>query len=191
MQAKDKFRDWNYYHKAMVIFLASCIFWVVAWAVLVYEGAFQLEHQLTISRGTEAIWPWVVADENRPRWTGELVNLSPFDGEAGAQNATRLLFWRRGFERWQAVERVTSVVPERLLVTAQDSDQDQRWFTVELDPVDGCTTQVTLTETIRPLIYEERFWFFLNRSEREERLEISLASLDQWVKDTTKPCALE
>ena len=168
--------------------MGSMFAWVAAWAVLVYDGAFPLTHERVLSYEAKTIWPWLVEDENRSRWTAELVDLSAFDGEAGEIGAARLLFWRRGSSRWHAVEHVTSSLSGRFVETVQKSDYDRRTFKIELVPEGICQTKVIINETIRPEAYKDRFWFFRYRAEREERLEVSLSALDGWIKNTAEPC---
>lgn len=188
MIVKDRFRDWNLYHKTIVLALVACVLWVAAWAVMVVDGAFEFEHEETLPYSASAIWPWVVGDAARPRWTAELVDIGELTGEAGEAETTRLLFWRRGYKRWQAVERVTNAVQERIVSFAQDSDIDQRWFSVELVPVSACETRIILKETVFPLEYAKRFWFFQETDIAEMRLSESHRALARWVADTAQAC---
>lgn len=188
MVVKDRFRDWNLYHKSVVLALAACIIWAIIWAVMVIDGAFRFEHEETLPYSAETIWPWVVTDENRPRWIGELIDIGELTGEAGKTDTTRLLFMRRGYKRWQSVERLTSAVPNRLVSYAQESDIDRRWFSVELRPAGPCKTKVILKETIQPLAYAKRFWFFQESSKVEERLKNSQEALARWVSEMNPAC---
>lgn len=191
MKVKDKFRDWNLYHKSIVIGIAAVILWIMVWAVRVYDGAFEFEREETLPYSAATIWPWLIADENRPRWSAELVDVGRLVGTAGELDTTRLLFWRQGYKRWQSVERVTMVLPERIIKTAQESDKDLRWTTVELVPVGACETRVVLKETIRPIEYNDRFWFFRRSEEHEARQSESHRALKSWLNEETRNCAGE
>tara|TARA_R110002096_G_scaffold316732_1_gene511220 strand:+ start:386 stop:961 length:576 start_codon:yes stop_codon:yes gene_type:complete len=190
MIVKDRFRDWNLYHKSVVLALAACALWVIIWAVMVFDGAFEFEQEETLPYSTSNIWPWIIGDETRPRWTAELIDIGELTGEAGEAETTRLLFWRRGYKRWQAVERVTNAVQERLVSFAQESDIDQRWFSVELVPVGACETRVVMKETLFPLEYAKRFWFFQETDAAEKRLKESHRALASWVADTQQACSV-
>lgn len=191
MIVKDRFRDWNLYHKAIVVSLGAAILWIVAWAVIVYDGAFEFEHEETLPYSAEAIWPWLIQDDERPRWTAELVDVGRLAGQAGVQDTTRLLFWRQGYKRWQAVERITGALPNRLLEAVQESDIDQRWLSFELEPLGPCETRVISREVIRPLNYKDRFWFFRKTDLVEERLVESSRALQRWVADEAPTCLIE
>ncbi|MEX0297866.1 MAG: hypothetical protein AB3N28_02260 [Kordiimonas sp.] len=188
MVVKERFRDWNLYHKSIVVGLAACVLWIVVWAVIVIDGAFDFEREEVLPYSAEAIWPWVIADENRPRWTTELIDIGELTGEAGEADTTRLLFWRRKFKRWQAVERVANALPQRLVSYVQESDIDQRWFTVELVPVSACATQVVMKEVIFPLEYAKRFWYFRETEAAENRLAEAHRALGEWVKSENPTC---
>jgi len=188
MMAKDKFRDWNLYHKAIVIMLVGITAWIIGWAILVYDGAFELKHETIISRNTAVIWPWIIKNETRPRWTAELIDIGPLAGEDGDVDSTRLLFWRHRLKRWQAVEHVTSMIAERKITSTQESDQDLRWLDLELIPSGLCETRIILKETIRPLKYVDRFWFFARKGDHEKRQQESLQALKRWVVDTSAAC---
>lgn len=188
MEVKERFRDWNLYHKTVVLVLAGATLWGAAWAVIVIDGAFEFEYEKTLPYSAETIWPWVVGDENRPRWTTELIDIGELTGEPGEQDTTRLLFWRQGYKRWQAVERVTDVVAGRVINYAQESDLDQRWYRVELVPASACETRVILKETIMPLEYAKRFWFFRETDVAEQRLATSANALGRWVSETAPIC---
>ncbi len=188
MVVKERFRDWNLYHKSIVVGLAACVLWIAVWAIMVIDGAFDFEREETLPFSTEAIWPWVVADENRPRWTTELIDIGELTGEAGEADTTRLLFWRRKFKRWQAVERVVNALPQRLVSYVQESDIDQRWFTVELVPVTACETRIIMKEVIFPLEYAKRFWFFRETETAENRLVEAQRALGSWVESANPTC---
>lgn len=188
MVVKDRFRDWNLYHKSIVVAIGTAIVWIIAWAIIVYDNAFEFTHEETLPYSPAAIWPVIVADENRPRWAAELVDIGRLSGVAGEQDTTRLLFWRQDFKRWQAVERISSVLPERLLKSVQEADKDHRWVTIELVPEGNCQTKVILTEVILPLDYNDRFWFFRKTEQHEKRLATSHRALKRWVEDLNPVC---
>lgn len=117
-----------------------------------------------------------------------MIDIGELTGEAGEADTTRLLFWRRKFKRWQAVERVTNVLPQRLISYLQESDIDQRWFTVELVPVTECETRIIMKEVIFPLEYAKRFWFFRETEAAENRLTAAQRALGGWVESANPTC---
>lgn len=187
-KVKDRFRDWNLLHKATIAVIAAFFISVLFRAVLVIDAGFEMEEEIILPYDTTTIWPWVYSMERRSDWQGELVDLVKYTGDAAKTNSTRLLYWKRGYRRWQAVEQTTEVVQERLYATIQESDIDQRWFRVELTPTGPCETKVRLYEIIRPKDYEARFWFFTRRGEAADRLAISLGALDRWLGDSAPAC---
>ncbi|NVJ99454.1 MAG: SRPBCC family protein [Alphaproteobacteria bacterium] len=188
-KVKDRFRDWNLLHKSVVMVIIAFFLSVTVWSIWVFDAAFELEQEVVIDHGTEAIWPWVFDPKKRTDWQGELVDVVPYVGAPDKAESTRLLFWKRGYKRWQSVERTKDVVPERLYATVYESDNDIRWLRVELIPEGPCRTRVRLNEIIGPKFYKDRFWFFTSNREAEKRLQISGAALQRWVGDTSGACA--
>jgi len=176
--AKEKFRDWNLYHKGIVAALAAFAVAVGIRAYLVYDGAFEVSAERVLDASAADIWPWVITNGKRADWQGEVLRIQGLSVDVGRK---RLLSWKRGYERWQSFETTTTLVNERLFKSKQDSDFDTRWFEVELVPAGDCKTNVKLREIIQPTAYSERFWFFRIETERQQRLENSLDSLGRWA----------
>jgi len=186
VKRQDRFRDWNLYHKSVVIMIASIIGWTLLHAVLVYDRAFELKQKETISVDTSSLWPWLIEDTNRHRWSSQLVDLSALTGKAGDIGATRLLFWKEGTKRWHSSEAITQSLKARLFVSEQESDHDKRWVHIELKPKGPCSTEVAIKETLYPLSYSDRFWFFRKKERHQKRLDTSLTALQRWAqKDYT------
>jgi len=178
VKAKDRFRDWNLYHKGIVAAFAAFVFVVCVRAFLVYDGAFEIVDRRVLNTSASNIWPWVVENKKRADWQGEIIRVQ---GLSVAVGRKRLLYWKRGYKQWRAFETTTALVTERLFKSTQESDFDMRWFEVELVPGGACRTEVKLREVIQPTDYSERFWFFNVQEERERRLENSLDALERWV----------
>jgi len=182
--AKDKFRDWNLYHKSIVAVVAAFAVSVGLRAYLVYDGAFEISDEMVLNASADEIWPWVVDNKKRADWQGEVIRVQGLSVEVGRK---RLLYWKRGYKRWHSFETTTALVAERLFKSEQESDFDTRWFEVELVPESSCQTKVKLREVIRPNDYEDRFWFFRVEAERRQRLENSLSALERWLR-TSSSC---
>ena len=185
---RDRFRDWNLLHKSVVAFIAAVAISLSFRAFIVIDAAFQTEQEIILPYDSAVIWPWVTDNQNRARWQAELIDLQRLMGVADTPGSTRLLFWKKRYKRWQAVEQTSEVVQERLFATLQESDGDQRWFRVELTPLGQCQTRVVIRETIRPLAYTDRFWFFRYSGDHADRLKVSLAALDRWLGKVAPAC---
>lgn len=185
---KDRFRDWNLLHKAVVALIAAFFVSVAYRMIIVIDAGFEMEYEASLPYSAEAIWPWIYSPDRRSDWQAEVIDLTPYSGAPDKAESTRLVFYKRVYSRWHAMEQTTEVVPQRLYATIQESDRDQRWFRVELTPEGACSTHVRLYEVIMPKEYKDRFWFFTNRGEAQERLETSVKALDRWLADTTQPC---
>ncbi|TNE62272.1 MAG: SRPBCC family protein [Alphaproteobacteria bacterium] len=186
---QDRFRDWNLLHKSVAALVAAFFVAVAIHAVRVREAAFALDDSRVLPYSAETIWPWLTDYRNRARWQAELIDLSRMSGDVTDYNSTRLLFWKRRYTHWQAVEQTKEIVENRLFATIQESDFDYRWFRIELEPVGPCSTRVTMHEVIQPLRYTDRFWFFRDHDERRGRLTLSLDALDDWLGKTAPACA--
>lgn len=185
---KDRFRDWNLYHKSVVAVLAAFAVSIVFRLILVIDAAFEVTEEVVLPYDAEAIWAWVTQDENRGRWQAELVDVQRLQGNETEAGSTRLVFWKKRGKRWHAVEQTSEVLPGRVFATIQESDDDQRWFRVELRPEDTCSTRIRVSEVIRPKAYSDRFWFFREADEHEEKWGTSLEALDRWLGRRAPEC---
>ncbi|WP_417460089.1 hypothetical protein [Kordiimonas sp.] len=188
---KDRFRDWNLYHKSVVAALAAFAVSVIFRLIIVIDAGFEISEEAVLPYSAEAIWPWATSDENRERWQAELIDLQRLKGEATETDATRLVFWRKRGKRWHAMEQTSEVLPGRVFATIQESDNDQRWFRIELKPEGECSTRVLITEVIRPKAYNARFWFFREKDDHAEKWETSLEALDRWLEKRAPACVAD
>lgn len=185
---RDQFRDWNLYHKSIVVLLAAMVFGVIVRAIVVYDTAFEVSDERLINASAEAVWSLVSDDENRDKWQAEMMDLAELTGHTAEVGSTRLVFWQRELKRWQAVERTQNILPGRVLNVIQTSDQDTRWVSITLDVVAPCQTQLTIKEIIEPSAYKDRFWFFSEREDHEKRLLASLDAMERWAKTDGPDC---
>ena len=183
--AKDRFRDWGLYHKAVVATLAAVVFAIAVRAVMVIDGAFEFTDEIVIEASAAEIWPWVVENKKRTDWEGEIFRIQGRSNEVGRN---RLVYWKRRYSRWRSYEVTTAMVAERLFETERESDLDRRWWRAELVPEAPCRTRVKLRELIQPEAYTDRFWFFRVKEERQQRLAHSVAALKRWVESEAQAC---
>ncbi|WP_417451863.1 SRPBCC family protein [Kordiimonas sp.] len=181
---RDRFRDWNLLHKSVVAVLAALFVSLVFRLILVIDAGFELTHEVVLPYAAPEVWAFVSDDENRVRWQAELVDAQRLKGDMAQSGSTRLLFWKRGYKNWHAVEKTTEVLPERLFASIQESDKDQRWYRLELSPEGPCETRVLVREVIRPKSYNNRFWFFREEEVHDARWEASFAALGRWLDRT-------
>ncbi|WP_374764743.1 SRPBCC family protein [Yunchengibacter salinarum] len=187
---KDRFRDWNLYHKGVVALLAALFSMVVLRAVLVHDGGgFKVSAARSFDVAPSAVWPWVLENRNRTRWQTHLSDMTRLRGAPQEQGASRMLFWRRMNKSWTGVEKTAAVVPERLFHVVQQSDFRDRELIVTLDPLTPCGTRLEMVEVIVPTSFSDRFWAFMHSEEYAARLESSLKALDGWLKDRAPRCA--
>lgn len=184
-RVKERFRDWNLYHKAVAATVAAMVFWVFLRAVFVYDTAFELKAEKTINANPEALWPYIIGNPLRDNWIAELLRVQGVSVDVGRN---RFLYWKRRYTQWRSYEVTTALVKERIFHTAQTSDLDERWWEVELEPLGPCRTKVKLRELIRPLEYKDRFWFFRVEEERQARLDVSLEALERQLKEKGGLC---
>jgi hypothetical protein len=184
-RVKEKFRDWNLYHKIVAAGIAAMVFWTVLRALFVIDTAFEVQDERVLNAEPAAIWPFVVENQLRDNWTAELVRVQGVSVEVGRN---RFLYWKRRYQEWRSYEVTSALVHERVFHTVQSSDEDERWWEVELEPVGPCQTRVKLRELIRPIAYEDRFWFFRVQDERQQRLAISLDALNRQLKEKGGLC---
>lgn len=185
---KDRFSDWNLYHKTVAALMTAFAFGIVLRGILVIDTAFEVKDDRTISASSAAIWHLMSVDTERDKWQAELLDVAALTGPSSETGATRLLFWKRGLKRWQAVERTREVLQQRVLSFEQSSDQDSRWVTMNLDEEDVCRTRLSITEIIEPAEYLDRFWFFFRRTAHEDRLAASLDAMERWAKVSDPTC---
>jgi len=178
---RDKFRDWNIYHKSVVILLSAMVFGVIVRAVLVIDTAFEVADERIINASADRVWSLVSIDSNRDKWQGEMVALAKLTGTTVEQGSTRLVFWRRELKRWQSVERTRNILPGRILNLIQTSDQDTRWVAITLEVISTCQTKLSIVEIIEPSAYKDRFWFFSQRTIHENRLTASFNAMERWA----------
>lgn len=185
---QDRFRDWNIYHKSVVLFLSAIGVWVLIHAYFSWDGAYQETREVSLPYSAENLWPLLTGDEMRDLWFAELIDVNGLSGKEATVGATRLLFWKHRYKRWHSVERITDLVPNRLFKTIQESDHETRWLHVELKPISPCETHITLQEIIYPTAYKDRFWFFRDFTRHEQRLDDSMQSLATWAEKKDTRC---
>ncbi len=185
---KDRFRDWNLYHKSVAALVAALGVGVVLRAILVIDTAFQVEGERIVNAGADTIWALMATDAERDKWQAEMVDLVELTGPTDEASATRLLFWKRGLKRWQAVERTRSALPGRQLELEQSADKDTRWVTMNLEVIGPCQTKVSIVEIIEPEAYLDRFWFFNERTLHENRLNASFDAMERWASAAEPAC---
>ncbi len=185
---RDSFRDWNLYHKSIVVLLSAMVFGVIVRAVIVFDTAFEVVGERVVNASAETVWTLVSNDKNRDKWQAEIVDLVELTGPTNERGATRLVFWKRGAKRWQAVERTRDLLPGRQLSLLQNSDQDTRWITISLEVIEPCKTKLIINEIIEPSAYEDRFWFFNQRTLHQSRLSASFDAMDRWAAVAEPKC---
>lgn len=178
---RERFGDWNLYHKFVAALAVSIVAGVILRAILVIDTAFEVTSSRIIRADAETIWDYVVTDDLRDNWQGELVDLVELNGMTDEKDSSRLLFWKRDLKRWQSVERTRAVVRGRSVSLYQESDRDKRWVDISLTVISDCETRLTISEIIVPERYQDRFWFFGERNLHEARHIASLASMEHWA----------
>jgi uncharacterized protein YndB with AHSA1/START domain len=186
--AKERFRDWNLYHKGVAAAIAAMVFWVLLRAILVIDGAFEVREEGIIEANPEEIWPYITENAKRDDWTAELMRVQGVSVEVGRN---RFLYWKRRYDQWRSYEVTTGLVQNRVFQTEQVSDEDRRWWYVTLDPIAPCQTRVTFREVIEPLAYKDRFWFFRVEEARQKRLAYSLEALERKLSSANSVCSDE
>lgn len=185
---RDSFREWNLYHKSIVVLISAMVFGVIVRAVIVFDTAFEVSGERTINASAETVWALLSNDENRDKWQAEIIDLVELTGPTTERGATRLVFWKHGAKRWQSVERTRDLVIGRQISLLQNSDLDTRWVTISLDVISPCKTKLNITEIIEPGAYEDRFWFFNQRTLHESRLSASFDAMERWATATEPNC---
>ena len=183
--AKDRFRDWGLYHKLVATAVVAFAFATGLRAFLVIDGAFELTEEVVLAANPDEVWPWIVENDKRPDWQGEITRVQGLSSDIGRN---RLVYWKRGYSRWRSFELTTALVVGRLFKSEQESDFDRRWWQVELFQLEPCRTRVVLKEVIRPTEYKDRFWFFRVEEERQQRLIDSVEALKRWVESEPSVC---
>ncbi len=170
------------FHKTVVLGFWFIVFVALMRAVLMlFGGHYTISYQQTVPASTEVLWPWITENKNRARWQAYITDYILMNGDVETENSTRMVFWKEGFTRRSALEATREAVKFTRFSTLQDSEVDTRILTVELVPIDACATTVKITEVIQPKPFSDRFWSFLYRGEKTERLKISLNALDLWM----------
>lgn len=185
---KDRFRDWNWYHKTIVTLLAAVAFGTFVRALLVIDTAFEIKGEATLNAPADTIWAWMISEDDRDKWQAGLIDVARLTGDTAERGTTRLVFWRKGNKRWQALETTMGVIPGRVLELMQSADQDTRWITLEIEPDATCRTRLVITEIIEPTAYNDRFWFFSEREHHEKRMAASLTALGRWMETAAPDC---
>lgn len=174
-------RDWNLYHKAVLALISAMILSVLIKALTAISGGgFVVEDVREIDVSADALWPWMIAADNRIRWEAELIDITARRGASAAKDATRWLFWETRGVRWNSREVTTDSVPGRRYSVYQDSDTDIRSMTLTLTPLTACRTRVRVETTIRPKMYRDRFWSLLLEMRAGDRLDRSMQALARW-----------
>ena len=185
---KDRFKDWNLLHKSVVAVLAALFVGVAVRAIVAIDAGFELKHEAVVPYATSDVWSLITSNKGRIRWQGQLVDIQRLTGEPTETGSTRLIFWKVGYKAWHAVEQTREVLPERVFATIQESDKDHRWFRVELTPEGDCSTRVKISEIIRPVAYNKRFWFFREMEEHEAKWDASFEALERWLATSATAC---
>ena len=183
--AKDHFRDWGLYHKAVAALITALVLSVFVHAIFAIDSAYEVSDEIVIEANTADIWPWLIENKKRSDWQGEILKVVGTSVDVGR---TQLVSWRRDFKHWRSYEVTTALVKERLFKSEHDMDTEKRWWQIELVPKGPCSTLVKYTETIQPIKYDDRFWFFKVIDARRQRLENSVKSLKKWVEKTRETC---
>lgn len=186
---KDRFGDWNLYHKSVAALVAAFAFGMVLRGILVIDTAFEVSDSREIHASADVVWAFLSRDDQRDRWQAEMVDLVELTGPTAEPGATRLIFWKRGLKRWQAVERTRDSLEGRVLSFEQSADRDTRWVTMTLSVVDACTTRLDIEEIIEPTKYLDRYWFFSMRGQHEDRLNASFDAMERWASAEDPACA--
>lgn len=179
---RDRFGDWNLYHKLVAALATSMVVGVMIRALLVIDTAFEVSSSQVIAADAESIWRYVITDSLRDDWQGEMVDVVELTDPTEIVNSTRLLFWKRGTKRWQSVERTRAIVPGRSIALYQESDKDKRWVDISITVLGDCETRLAITEIIEPRAYQDRFWFFGERELHEKRLAASFEAMKNWTE---------
>lgn len=185
---KERFGDWNLYHKSVAALVSALAFGIVLRGILVIDTAFEVTDGRDINSSVTSVWTLLSQDDNRDRWQAEMIDLVELTGPTAEPGATRLIFWKRGLKRWQAVERTRDSLQGRILSFEQSSDRDTRWVTMSLTVIDACTTRLDIEEIIEPKEYLDRFWFFSARGQHQDRLDASFDALERWAKQEDTTC---
>lgn len=181
---RDRFGDWNLYHKLVATLAASMVVGVIVRALLVIDTAFEISSSQVIAADAESIWRFVITDSLRDDWQGEMVDMVELTGPTDEVESTRLLFWKRDTKRWQSVERTRAIVPGRSISLYQESDRDKRWVAISITILGECETRLEITEIIEPQAYQDRFWFFGERELHEKRQAASFEAMKNWTENS-------
>ena len=185
-------RGWNLYHKSAMAVVVAFGFSLLLRAIVSFDGGqIRTEAVIEIDRPAAGLWSLIVDPENRVRWEAHVIDMVRLSGEPGEVESTNLVFWKTPrLKRWQSLEGTLEVIPERKIAFQRQSDEADRWFTVELEPISECRTRVRFEEAFRPVRYGRRYWAFLESGSLKERLDISTGALARWA-ETLPDCLAE
>ncbi len=188
---KDRFQDWGLFHKSVVIFFVILFSAALARGVFVVEGGtYLIKAEQVFSFDPEQINPWIVESENRVRWQAEVTDFLKYSGDERKVGSTRRVDHRRDGEEWVSFEQTTEIEPNKLYKTVQADEVklEDRSFEVTMQSVNSCQTKVVIKEIIFPRRYFDRYWAFLDKSQRQKRLKVSLNALDRWLQTSKTKC---
>lgn len=188
---KESFQDWNLFHKAVVMFFVILFSAALARGIFVIEGGtylVQAERAFPFNPGQ--IYPWLVEGENRARWQAEVTEFLRFSGDDYEVGSTRRAYHKRDGEEWFAFEQTTEAETGLQYKTVQQDDikLEDRSVEVLLQSSKACQSKLVMKEVIHARDYADRYWAFLDVSDRERRLEISLDALERWLQTAKLEC---
>lgn len=185
----DILKGYNNFHKSVVMTLICIAFLIGLRAFLVWQGGtVQMEKQTSLSVSTADIWPYIIQTEMRDNWVVELIDSAPLNGDASEVNSTRLLFWKRGFDKWHTEETTTQVIKERFYETYIESNLYVANWSIKLTPISECKTQVDYMIVRQDAKFLDRFFSFLHTGDEKKKMARSLQVLEEWTakKSTCK-----
>ena len=191
MVVKDSFQDWNLFHKSVVMFFVILFSAALARGVFVVEGGtYLVEVEKNLSYSPNIIGPWINDNENRARWQAQVTEFLKFSGATDEVGSTRRVYYRRDGEEWFSFEQTTVSEPNKSYKTIQQDDVllEDRSFEVIIEPISGCESKIILKEVIFPRDYSDRYWAFMEKSARRDRLKVSVDALERWLKSTGAEC---
>ncbi|UTW54869.1 hypothetical protein [Kordiimonas sp. SCSIO 12610] len=189
---KERFQDWDIFHKSVVLFFVLIFSAALARGVFVVEGGtYLVTEERIVSFDAEQIYPWIAESENRARWQAQVTEFLKFSGTDYELGSTRRAYYRRDGEEWFAFEQTNEIEANRKYKTVQQDDVqfEARSLEVTIEPMGNCSSKVVMTEVIFPNQYSDRYWAFLDKGAKSERLKVSLAALDRWLNTADLKCS--